>query len=147
MWESGHEGHRRVAVDAHEPGGASLDVNAAPAPTQGTASIKLIGVAEKAAAAEPEALELRAESTAWRWLEMLLPPLPRNGLGKPGHHCEEPRMCAAGLIEAPLRSLQGGAHPRANTDQTGTVRQAVSRCAGCTRWRADCLEGLDFWAL
>jgi hypothetical protein len=96
-----------VAVDAHEPGGASLDANAAPAPTEGTASVKLIGVAEKAAAAEPEALELRAESTAWRRLETLLPPLPRNGLGEPGHHCEEPRTCAAGSIEAPLRSLQG----------------------------------------
>ena len=41
---------------------------AAPAPTEGTASVKLIGVAEKAAAAEPEALVLRAESMAWRQL-------------------------------------------------------------------------------
>ena len=135
-----------MAVDAHEPGGASLDANAAPAPTEGTASVKPIGVAEKAAAAEPEALELRAESTAWRRLETLLPPLPRNGLGKPGHHCEEPRTCAGAGSRHRCDHCKG-AHPRANTDQTGTVREAVSECAGCTRGRADCLEGLDFWAL
>jgi hypothetical protein len=65
-----------VAIDMHEPGGASLDANATPAPTEGTASVKLIGVAEKATATEPKALELRAESIAWRWLKTLLPPLP-----------------------------------------------------------------------
>ena len=54
-----------MAVDAPKLEGASLDMNAAPAPTNSTASIKLIGVAEKAAATKPEALELRAESKAW----------------------------------------------------------------------------------
>ena len=42
----------------------ATDVNTAPVPTgatKGTASVKLIGVAEKAAAAEPKALEPRAE--------------------------------------------------------------------------------------
>jgi hypothetical protein len=53
-----------VAVEAIKPRGASLDANAAPAPTEGTASVKLIGVAEKAAVAEPEALEPRAEGEA-----------------------------------------------------------------------------------
>ena len=53
-----------------------MDANATPAPTEGTASVKLIGVAEKATATEPKALELRAESIAWHWLKTLLPPLP-----------------------------------------------------------------------
>ena len=53
-----------VVVGTHEPRGALLDANALPAPTEGTASVKLIGVAEKATAAEPEALEPRAESMA-----------------------------------------------------------------------------------
>jgi hypothetical protein len=65
-----------VAINVHKPGGASLDMNAAPAPTKGTASIKLIGVAEKSTATEPKALELRAESMAQCWLETLLLPLP-----------------------------------------------------------------------
>jgi hypothetical protein len=73
----------RVVVDAHGPGGASLDADAdtAPTPTEGTASVKLIGVAEKAATAEPEALEPRAEGAARRRLET--PPLlpPREGSG------------------------------------------------------------------
>jgi hypothetical protein len=39
----------------------ATDANTAPIPTEGTASVKLIGMAEKAAATEPEALEPRAE--------------------------------------------------------------------------------------
>jgi hypothetical protein len=42
----------------------AMDMNATPVPTratEGTASIKLIGIAEKAATTEPEALEPRAE--------------------------------------------------------------------------------------
>jgi len=54
----------RVIVSVHKPRGASLDVNALPALTKGTTSIKLISVAEKATTAEPEALEPRAESIA-----------------------------------------------------------------------------------
>jgi hypothetical protein len=45
----------------------AADTNIAPVPTratEGTASIKLIGMAKKAAAAEPEALEPRAEGDA-----------------------------------------------------------------------------------
>ncbi len=53
-----------VVVNLHEPGGASLDANTLPAPTKGTTSVKLIGMAEKATTAEPEVLEPRAESTA-----------------------------------------------------------------------------------
>jgi hypothetical protein len=70
-----------AVIDAHEPGGVSLDVDTTPTPTEGTASVKLIGVAEKAATAEPEALEPRAEGTARRGLKT--PPLlpPREGLG------------------------------------------------------------------
>ncbi len=58
-----------VAIDVIEPEGASLDtmdVNTTPIPTQGTASIKLIGMAKKAATAEPEALEPRAEGVEVR---------------------------------------------------------------------------------
>ena len=43
-----------------------------PAPTEGTASIKLIGMAKKATTTEPEMLEPREESTAWSRLETLL---------------------------------------------------------------------------
>jgi len=64
------------AIDMHKLGGVSLDVNATPAPTEGTTSIKLISMAKKATATEPEVLELRVESMAWCRLEMLLPPLP-----------------------------------------------------------------------
>ena len=46
-----------VTVEAHEPEGAFLDANAAPAPTKGTASIKLAGRAVQATTAKPEALE------------------------------------------------------------------------------------------
>ena len=63
-----------VVVGAHKPRGASLDTNALPAPTEGTASVKLIGVAETAAAAEPEALEPREEGEARRGLDMPLSP-------------------------------------------------------------------------
>jgi hypothetical protein len=57
----------RLSLRVTEPGGASLDTavttdaNTTPIPTEGTASVKLIGMAKKAAAAEPEALEPRAE--------------------------------------------------------------------------------------
>jgi hypothetical protein len=62
-----------------------LDANtAAPASTEGAAGVELIGVAEKAAAAEPEALGPRAEGEARHGLET--PPLspPREGSGEPG---------------------------------------------------------------
>src|SRR6266851_3713843 len=52
----------RTGVGAHEPGGVPLGAIAAPAYTEGAAGIELIGVAEKAAAAEPEALEPWAKS-------------------------------------------------------------------------------------
>jgi len=41
-----------------------LDTNTTPVPTEGTASIKLIGMAKKAATTEHEALEPRAEAKA-----------------------------------------------------------------------------------
>ena len=47
----------------------AMDVNTAPVPTEGTASIKLIGMAKKAATTEPEALEPRAEGNARRMRE------------------------------------------------------------------------------
>ncbi len=53
-----------VVISAHKPGGALLDANILPAPTKGTTSIKLIGIAEKATTTEPEALEPKAESVA-----------------------------------------------------------------------------------
>jgi hypothetical protein len=63
-WKASVEVVNCVVIDAHKPGGASLDTTALPAPTKGTASIKLIAMAEKATTAEPEALEPRAESAA-----------------------------------------------------------------------------------
>jgi len=56
------EAVNHVVIGAHEPRGASLDVNTLPALTKGTTSVKLIGMAEKATAAEPKVLEPRAES-------------------------------------------------------------------------------------
>ncbi len=53
-----------MVIGAHKPGGALLDANILPAPTKGTTSIKLIGIAEKATTTEPEALEPKAESVA-----------------------------------------------------------------------------------
>ena len=75
-WKVGSKAIECAPIEAHEPGGASLDTNVDHATTKGTASVKLIGMAEKAAAAEPEALEPRAESMAWCGLEMTQPPPP-----------------------------------------------------------------------
>ena len=47
-----------TVVEAHKLGGASLDTNGTPAPTKGTASVKLAGGAEGATTVKPEALEL-----------------------------------------------------------------------------------------
>ncbi len=53
-----------------------------PASTENTASIKLIGMAEKAATTEPKVLEPRAEGKVWHRLEMLPLPLLQEDLGK-----------------------------------------------------------------
>jgi hypothetical protein len=89
-----------VAIDAHEPGGASLDANTAPVSTEGTASVKLFGVAKKATTAEPEALGPRAEGEAWCMLETP----PREAL----------RGASVGMTSPCER-----AHPRANAGQSG----------------------------
>jgi hypothetical protein len=81
-----------LVVDMHEPEGASLDMNILSAPTEGTVSIKLISMAEKATTAEPDALEPRAESIEWSGLEMLPLPLPQKGLGKPRSLLQEALM-------------------------------------------------------
>jgi hypothetical protein len=60
-----------------------LDANPTSASTEGAASVELFGVAKKAATAEPEALEPRAEGVAWRGHETPPPP-PGEGLGEPG---------------------------------------------------------------
>jgi hypothetical protein len=90
-----------------EPGGASWDANVTPAPTEGTTSVKLIGMAEKAAAAEPEALEPRAEGEARRGLDMSLP-LSQEDSGKPESLPRE--APTEGMrkreLEAPLLLLQ-----------------------------------------
>ncbi len=46
-----------IVVEAHKPGGASLDANGALAPTEGTTSIKLAGRAEGATTTKPEVLK------------------------------------------------------------------------------------------
>jgi hypothetical protein len=58
--------------EAQESGGAPLVVKAVPAPAKGTASAELIGAAERAAAAEPEALEPWAGGESGRGLETAL---------------------------------------------------------------------------
>ncbi len=62
---------KHISIEAHKPGGAPLDANPTPAPTKDTTSVKLIGVAKKAATTEPEVLEPRVESKAWCGLETL----------------------------------------------------------------------------
>jgi hypothetical protein len=89
-----------VAIDVHEPGGASLDANAEPVSTKGAASVELFGVAKKAATTEPEALEPRAEGEAWCMLET--PPR------------EAPRRASVGMTSPCER-----ARPRANAGQSG----------------------------
>jgi hypothetical protein len=51
-------------ADTQESGGVLLAMSAQPAPTEDTTGIELIGAAEKATAAEPEALEPWTEGMA-----------------------------------------------------------------------------------
>jgi hypothetical protein len=102
-----------MPVEAHKPGGASLDANTTPAPTEGTASIKLAGRAVEATTAEPEALESWAESVAWRGLEM--PPLspPQEALTVGMHRPDQPPQESpsegkCGLKQAPQETPQVG---------------------------------------
>jgi hypothetical protein len=46
-----------IVIEVHEPEGASLDAKATPAPTKGTASVKLASRAVEATTAKPEVLE------------------------------------------------------------------------------------------
>ena len=100
-----------VAINAHEPEGASLDANATPVSTEGAASIKLFGVAKKAATTEPEALGPRAEGEVWCMLET--PPR------------EAPRGASIGMTSPCER-----AHPRANVGQSGDHK----RCGEWAHW-------------
>ncbi len=72
-----------TVVEAHEPGGALLEANSAPAPTEGTTSVELAGRAEGATTTKPKVLEPWAESEAWHGLETLPLP-PQKSSGKPG---------------------------------------------------------------
>jgi hypothetical protein len=51
-------------VEVQESEGVPLVVNTVPAPAKGTAGVELIGAAESATTAEPEALEARAGDKA-----------------------------------------------------------------------------------
>jgi len=51
-----------TVVKAHKPEGTSLEANSTPAPTKGTASVKLAGRAERATTIRPKVLEPWAES-------------------------------------------------------------------------------------
>ncbi len=62
-----------MVIDTHKPGGVLLDTNGTPAPTKGTASVKLAGGAVKATTTQPKALDPWAKSKAWCGLET--PPL------------------------------------------------------------------------
>jgi hypothetical protein len=61
-----------VVEELYEPGGVSPTATTAPAPSKDTASIKLISVAERAATAEPEALDHGAEGEDGSGLQMAL---------------------------------------------------------------------------
>ena len=104
------EAVKRAGTEAHEAGRTPLDANTAPISTEGAAGVELIGVAKKAATAEPEAVEPRAEGEVWCRLDMLLL-LSRGASGAVGM---QPRdaptegMHRHGL-KAPLRPLREGA--------------------------------------
>jgi len=72
-----------MVFDAHEPGEASLDTNGTPAPTEGTASVKLAGRAVNATATQPEVLDPWAKSKAWHGLGMPLQKAPRLSRHRP----------------------------------------------------------------
>jgi hypothetical protein len=74
--KAGAEAIERAVVDAHEPGRASSDAHAAPAPTEGTASVEPASGAVETTVARPEALEPKAESAVWCVLETPPPPSP-----------------------------------------------------------------------
>jgi hypothetical protein len=63
--KAGTEPIEREVIDTYNPGGASLDANVdgAPAPTEGSASVEPAGGAVEATTARPEALEPRARNT------------------------------------------------------------------------------------
>ena len=82
--KAGAKAVERAVVDAHEAGEAPSDANAAPAPTEGTASVEPASGAVEATTARPEALEPKAVSAVWRGLEQPPPPPPREGSGEPG---------------------------------------------------------------
>jgi len=76
------------------------DVDATPASTKDAASIKLIGVAEKAATTEPKAFKLRIEGEVWHRLEMLPLLLLQEDLDKsrmPLQEAPKEGMCRCGL--------------------------------------------------
>jgi len=82
--KAGAKAVKHMIIDVHNPGGASLDAKATPAPTKSTTSIKLAGRAVEATTTKPEALEPWAESKAWHRLEMLLLPLSQKDFSKLG---------------------------------------------------------------
>jgi len=84
--KAGTEATERASVNVHEPGGALLDTNTAPVPTQGIAGIKPASRAVEATTARPKVLEPREKRTEWSKLQLPppLPPPPRVGPGKPG---------------------------------------------------------------
>jgi hypothetical protein len=101
-----------AVADMRRPGEASLDANAygTPAPTEGTASIKLAGRAVKATTAQPEVLDPWAKSEAWHRLGT--PPLPpsRTHPGMLGMLLQEAPnagTCRHGLKVPPLPPQEG----------------------------------------
>jgi hypothetical protein len=110
--KAGAEAIKRASVNAHEPGGASLDVNAAPVPTQGIAGVEPASGAVEATTARPEALEPREKRAEWSELQLPppLPLLPRAGPGKPGSPPREASsmgMCRRGLEAPPPPPREG----------------------------------------
>jgi len=110
--KAGAKAVERAVVDAHEPGGASLDANAAPVPTKGIAGVEPASGAVEATTARPEALEPREKRAEWSELQLPppLPPPPRVGPGKPGSPPREaPSMgtCRRGLEAPPSPPREG----------------------------------------
>ena len=119
-----------------------MDANAAPvtAPAKGTASVKLIGMAEKAAAAEPEALEPRKEARHGVRLTCRCHRRKRTRAGL-GRRRKKPRTRPCTGVGSRHRCHhRNGAVSGRMRAKAGAPRDAASGRAGYTGGHADRLE-------
>jgi hypothetical protein len=118
--------------DTDEPGGVSPAMKAAPAPTESTASIELIGAAERAATAEPEVLTLWAGGADGHRCDKV----PQNDAAE--HTQEDERVHEATPQEA--TAADGREHTPEGLPPEATTEGEHMRDAA---WRLNLTEGED----